>query len=179
MVMLLIKKTTFEAWLRGKHDPQFEALIKECNYRCVLFDNRTKDSGARLDQLRQLIEHVDSIKGIRYTSRIFEIAENKRKEYILKNPLLNSSYQETLSYIELAVNQLTENSHEVRDELKLIEDIVKKTEDLCTVLARNKDKHSIELIRSLAQVREEINQYSKIDKPTQIYLKNLIQSNRC
>lgn len=109
---------------------------------------------------------------IRYTSRIFEIAENKRKEYILKNPLLNSSYQETLSYIELAVNQLTENSHEVRDELKLIEDIVKKTEDLCTVLARNKDKHSIELIRSLAQVREEINQYSKIDKPTQIYLKS-------
>ncbi|XP_059168941.1 uncharacterized protein LOC131950773 [Physella acuta] len=163
---------TFEAWLRGEHDPQFEALIKECNYRCVMFDNRTKDSGTRLDQMRQLIEHVDSIKGVRYTSRIFEIAENKRKEYILKNPLLTSSYHETLNYIELAIDLLTEDSHEIRDELKLIENIIQKTEDLCTVLANNKDKHSVELIRSLAIVREEISQYSRIEKPTKIYLKS-------
>lgn len=48
------EEVTFEGWLRSQTG-EVATLLEECGYRCVLFDNVTKDPNKRLAQVKELM----------------------------------------------------------------------------------------------------------------------------
>ncbi|GFN78261.1 immune-associated nucleotide-binding protein 10 [Plakobranchus ocellatus] len=77
------KGTTFETWCHTRTG-FLKELFLECDYRCVLFNNKTQDPKEKKSQLISLVSKVDKLKsnGKRYTNSLFEFAQTERKRII-------------------------------------------------------------------------------------------------
>lgn len=157
-----MEKTPFSQWLKMKHDSTFEQLIQECNYRCVLFDNKTQDTQKMKLQLIKLISLVDSLNGAVCLNDIFETAESCRLECVHKNPLLSKVYVNTMRTIECSAKFLTQEKDNAKNQqdpllLALYTEIKK--------FSRNVTKKSSEKIKnvlvSLASVKAMIKKYMR------------------
>ncbi|XP_059160659.1 uncharacterized protein LOC131944155 [Physella acuta] len=79
----------------------FKELLKECNYRIVVFSNITTDETVKNKQLNELIKHIDQLgnNDLRYTNEHFLRASKKYKQlagqsdtpFIEKNMLIAQS----------------------------------------------------------------------------------------
>lgn len=78
---------SFEDWVRSQSG-DIRTLMEECDYRCVLFNNKTKDEGKGREQVDNLMAAVEMVKYTSYTARDFENAKGSRQrlKYTKVNP---------------------------------------------------------------------------------------------
>ncbi|KAK0046798.1 AIG protein, partial [Biomphalaria pfeifferi] len=67
---------SFETWCRSQKG-NIQNFLTECNYRCLLFDNKTKDEIDQQKQLKKLLDLTDQTD--RYSLNHFLSAEKERK----------------------------------------------------------------------------------------------------
>ncbi|XP_059162164.1 uncharacterized protein LOC131945163 isoform X2 [Physella acuta] len=82
-------KGSFDDWLK-RQTKYAKQLFEECNYRCVLFDNSTKDEKIKKLQVIKLVSLIDELSkgGERtYDKKIFQEAQEKRMA-IIKNKII-------------------------------------------------------------------------------------------
>ncbi|CAL1542386.1 unnamed protein product [Lymnaea stagnalis] len=75
---------SFETWVEKQENEYFCKLLKECNQRIVLFNNRTNDFEKKRAQIRKLLNIIVEIseQGKLYTNEDFEKVEAKRQELL-------------------------------------------------------------------------------------------------
>ncbi|XP_059159853.1 GTPase IMAP family member 8-like [Physella acuta] len=78
------EKMTFDSWCR-KQGGDLAEVFKECDYGCVLFNNRTKDQDVRNTQVNKLMSLVRP--GKRYSLEEFTNAEAERQSMLLETTL--------------------------------------------------------------------------------------------
>ncbi|KAI8776255.1 AIG protein [Biomphalaria glabrata] len=78
---------SFETWCRSQKG-NIQNFLTECNYRCLLFDNKTKDDLDQQKQLQKLLDLTDQTD--RYSLNQFLSAEKERKslEEEISSPIL-------------------------------------------------------------------------------------------
>ncbi|CAG5122402.1 unnamed protein product [Candidula unifasciata] len=97
---------SFKEWCREQTGP-FGDLMKECKYRCLLFNNSQRDSAGKQNQLKQLVEQVRVFERS-YTHEHFQQYCDLRNEFIikLKLPELKASFQRLIDNLNSDVNEL-------------------------------------------------------------------------
>ncbi|CAL1533423.1 unnamed protein product [Lymnaea stagnalis] len=113
---------TFQTWCESQ-EGVFQELYTECNKRIVLFDNMSKDTKVKTQQMKNLIKAIDSLQvsGKRYTDIHFEEAfENRRM-------LLANAKEPTFNIVEEILNQVAVMSQEFQEILTQGEDIQKES----------------------------------------------------
>ncbi|XP_055874171.1 uncharacterized protein LOC106071107 isoform X2 [Biomphalaria glabrata] len=77
---------TFELWCH-EQTGEMKKVIEECNYRCVLFDNKTFDEAQKKNQRRKLIKVIDEIRcdSEPYTCKLFDLIKQLRQVFIKKH----------------------------------------------------------------------------------------------
>ncbi|GFR65653.1 immune-associated nucleotide-binding protein 5 [Elysia marginata] len=117
--------TTFDQWCRTRSG-FLKDLFEECNFRCVLFNNRAQDQRQRKGQLISLVNKIDQLgaNGKRYTNSLFEFAQAERSR-VLKSEEAPQASEEMMRDIQLVLEYLrgmvdnTEKA-ELKDELSLL-----------------------------------------------------------
>ena len=76
-------KKTFEEWCKSQGG-FLKSVFEECNYRCVLFNNKSRDPKEKKQQIIKLVNKIDSFQtgGTRYTNSIFEFALKERERLV-------------------------------------------------------------------------------------------------
>ncbi|CAL1532896.1 unnamed protein product [Lymnaea stagnalis] len=125
---------TFESWCE-EQTGEFKEILKECNGRIVLFDNRTRDEEQKTSQTQKLMRMVDHLRkhGKRYTDESFENALKTRTLLIVefKEPLIR---EETLAETSLMIQKLEKlQANRLQGSwLKQLEDLLIQAEALYT-----------------------------------------------
>ncbi|CAL1533401.1 unnamed protein product, partial [Lymnaea stagnalis] len=95
-------RQTFEEWCSVQHGV-FPELLKECDNRIVLFDNKTNEDGKKNNQIATLISLIDNLKasGQRYRNTIFDEAYASREKLQIEAniPIINEEYMKEYSLI--------------------------------------------------------------------------------
>ncbi|RUS79251.1 hypothetical protein EGW08_012981 [Elysia chlorotica] len=103
---------TFDQWC-GEQKGVFQELVKECEYRVVLFDNITRDEAKQETQIDDLLRVVDSLQaqGYRYTDEHFELAQAARDKAMVesKKPAIREEIFQETSLILQKLDQIREN----------------------------------------------------------------------
>ncbi|KAK0050021.1 GTPase IMAP family member 7 [Biomphalaria pfeifferi] len=78
--------STFEKWVADQDCGIFRELLKQCDNRIVLFDNRTTDESKKQTQLKKLITMIHTLKkdNCRYADEHFQSAQTAREVILLK-----------------------------------------------------------------------------------------------
>uniref|UniRef100_A0A2C9JS78 AIG1-type G domain-containing protein n=1 Tax=Biomphalaria glabrata TaxID=6526 RepID=A0A2C9JS78_BIOGL len=121
----------------------FKTLVKECNNRVILFDNRTKDLSKQTDQLNRLISMVNSISamGLRYSHEHFKAAQRNRDRLMVESvvPLIK---EESLRETSLIIQQLSRvQLDDPEKQLKTLDDLLKRV-DLLLQNITEQDKNT-------------------------------------
>ncbi|XP_059160719.1 GTPase IMAP family member 7-like [Physella acuta] len=99
----------------------FKELLNECSNRIVVFDNVTKKSDEKNEQVKNLVKMVDCLpsRGTRYTNGLFEKAalERKRMYITSKLPMIQ---KETFEAQSLILDEI-KNSDFERNERKKVD----------------------------------------------------------
>ncbi|KAK6978499.1 GIMAP protein [Biomphalaria glabrata] len=95
---------SFENWCQMQHG-DLEPLLQRCEYRCLLFRNKTRDTGVIRQQIESLIRMTDNLDES-YTQEKFEAARYKHKRLILESKL-----PELLKNYDLQLNELQEKTN--------------------------------------------------------------------
>ncbi|CAL1533415.1 unnamed protein product [Lymnaea stagnalis] len=99
-------KKTFKEWCRDQ-EGVLQDLLRECDYRAMIFDNRTKDEGKKRKQLTELIQMIDNLRsqGHRYTDDHFRRAKNTRDRLVIEAqvPVIR---EETMNEASLILQKL-------------------------------------------------------------------------
>uniref|UniRef100_A0A2C9LLC1 AIG1-type G domain-containing protein n=1 Tax=Biomphalaria glabrata TaxID=6526 RepID=A0A2C9LLC1_BIOGL len=69
----------FEVWSK-KQEGAIQKLFQECNYRCILFDNKSKDKSTTYEQLRKLI--ALTCETLTYTDALYHSSESGRSDLL-------------------------------------------------------------------------------------------------
>ncbi|KAK6961687.1 GIMAP protein [Biomphalaria glabrata] len=82
----LEKGTNFQNWVL-QQTGVFVDLVKECNNRIILFDNKTEDKEEREKQLNDLMRIIDHLvlENCRYSNEQFDLARSARNAIILES----------------------------------------------------------------------------------------------
>ncbi|KAK6961093.1 GIMAP protein [Biomphalaria glabrata] len=137
----------FEDWCREQED-DVKLLFEECNFRCVLFNNKTKDSAVRSAQVNRLLQAVTWDHT--YTIEDFIAASEFKNNYLVEKEL------------PMVVEKANIFLDGKRKEMKNIESLPNK-----------QDQHTL-----LSQIKEGINRYREecIGSTENQTLINLFQS---
>ncbi|XP_055869927.1 uncharacterized protein LOC106050183 isoform X2 [Biomphalaria glabrata] len=78
--------STFQKWVADQNCAIFRELLKQCNNRIVLFDNRTTDESKKQTQLKKLITMIHTLKkdNCRYADEHFQSAQTAREVLLLE-----------------------------------------------------------------------------------------------
>uniref|UniRef100_A0A2C9LNC9 AIG1-type G domain-containing protein n=1 Tax=Biomphalaria glabrata TaxID=6526 RepID=A0A2C9LNC9_BIOGL len=95
---------SFENWFQRQHG-DLELLLQRCEYRCLLFRNKTRDTEVIRQQIESLIRMTDNLDES-YTQEKFEAARYKHKRLILESKL-----PELLQNYDLQLNELKEKAN--------------------------------------------------------------------
>ncbi|KAI8741913.1 AIG protein [Biomphalaria glabrata] len=95
---------SFENWFQRQHG-DLGLLLQRCEYRCLLFRNKTRDLEVRRQQIESLIRMTD-ILDESHTQEKFEAARYKHKRLILESQL-----PELLQNYDLQLNELKEKAN--------------------------------------------------------------------
>ncbi|XP_059159883.1 GTPase IMAP family member 7-like [Physella acuta] len=97
---------SFQDWCKEQQGV-FQDLLRECNNRIVLFNNRVTDEQEKTKQLDDLFQMVDDLKyhGHRYTDKTFKTAAQARERLMIeaKKPMIN---EETMRETSLVIHKL-------------------------------------------------------------------------
>ncbi|RUS73787.1 hypothetical protein EGW08_018446 [Elysia chlorotica] len=117
--------TTFDQWCRTRKG-FLKDLFEECNYRCVLFNNKARDQRQRKGQLISLVNRIDQLgaRGKRYTTSLFDFALEQRTRVLAEEKAPQAS-EEMMRDIQLVLEYLrgmvdNTDKHELREELGML-----------------------------------------------------------
>ncbi|XP_059168940.1 uncharacterized protein LOC131950772 [Physella acuta] len=145
----------FDAYLHQKHDPTFKQLLADCNYRCVLFDNKTEDKLKRKQQLIKLVKLVDSLNAPCLDNETFQRAEETRNQYIANNPLLSQAVSESMKCIETTLSKLSSNKPKETETIN-IKSFLDQIEHINTILSDKQGENVQNLKEGLEEIKNEI-----------------------
>ncbi|KAK6961256.1 GIMAP protein, partial [Biomphalaria glabrata] len=127
-----VLNTSFKDWCQGQSGVFLE-LVKECNNRVLLFDNRNADEEKQVKQLKELIEMVDHLRsqGRRYTDENFKRAAKERERLLLdaKRPMIQEETMSSLSLI-LQKLQIIQCTIEPEKRISHLDELFLKCEDI-------------------------------------------------
>ncbi|CAL1533419.1 unnamed protein product [Lymnaea stagnalis] len=120
----------FKQWC-DEQDGVFQELLRECNNRVILFDNRTQDEAKKAKQISELIQMVDhlSSSGHRYNDDNFEKAKAVRDKLIIeaKKPMIKEDTMQETSLI-LYQLQVVQNTIEPEDRIVSLDELFIRAE---------------------------------------------------
>ncbi|CAL1546295.1 unnamed protein product [Lymnaea stagnalis] len=137
---------SFDSWCK-QQSGDFKDLLIECNFRCVLFNNRSKDRTVQEEQRRHLLPCIGQLR-TPYTLEDYQKASVRREEIDAKlkafkqrsrqidDNLTNRSYTSEREYIG-ALNDLRAHLHylEVLDNYTgLMQDSIDSVKNLIAIL---------------------------------------------
>ncbi|KAH9513450.1 Immune-associated nucleotide-binding protein 9 [Bulinus truncatus] len=97
----------FQTWCQQQHGP-FGELLKECNYRAVIFNNKTKDQTTLQNQRNTLFTIVDDqLQESRYDHQICQLAQ-KIQENISRDTEIPLVTEELLNNCSLMLQDFKE-----------------------------------------------------------------------
>ncbi|XP_059152014.1 uncharacterized protein LOC131938129 [Physella acuta] len=76
---------SFDVWIRNQSG-NFRTLLEECEFRCVMFNNKTRDEDKVREQVDKLMSAVAQVKYTPYTSRDFDNAKRIRQRLKYSKP---------------------------------------------------------------------------------------------
>ncbi|GFN79569.1 immune-associated nucleotide-binding protein 9 [Plakobranchus ocellatus] len=157
---------TFEQWCR-EEGGVFQELLKECDYRVVLFDNYTKDEVKRNAQIDQLLCMVSNLqaRGHRYTDKNFELARAARHRAIVesKKPEISEKIFQETSLILQRLDGVKQNIHDQR-EVPMLQHLLARCDSLIAGL-RLEDGGTgalLELDKQVSVVRRSVEEVIQI-----------------
>ncbi|KAH9524082.1 hypothetical protein Btru_048078 [Bulinus truncatus] len=138
------EKTSFQTWISEQKSGGFVELVKECDNRIVLFDNKTTEKAIRDKQVQDLFRVVENLKfeNCRYSDEHFMSAQFDReilsveceKEFISENTMIEA-------------NMIMVNFHDIisnsgpGENVFLLEELAKAADKLLTEI-KEKDKET-------------------------------------
>ncbi|KAH9524399.1 hypothetical protein Btru_054430 [Bulinus truncatus] len=126
----IFEHKNFIDWCRAQKG-FLKNLFEECNYRCVLFDNKTTDPKKKKLQLINLITMIDRLQngGQRYTNELFQLAQSERNK-LIEEEKLPEVKEEIVRAIQTVYSKLQEiNNKETVDQNESELNILKKSVD--------------------------------------------------
>ncbi|XP_059168424.1 uncharacterized protein LOC131950339 [Physella acuta] len=97
---------SFSDWLSGDQNKCFKKVLKACDNRCVLFDNKTEDEKCMKEQLVILVNYIDSLGRVPYTNQMFKDAERMRAELFSDSILLDNIFTSSCKSLYEDLKQL-------------------------------------------------------------------------
>ena len=158
------KGKTFEEWCRTRSG-FLKDLFEECNYRCVLFNNKAIEQRQRKGQLISLVNKIDDLgaHGKRYTNSLFEFAQSERTRVLMEEKAPQAS-EEMMRDIQLVLEYLrgmVDNTDrmELKEELSLLKG---KVDSLSGHMAEEDGPHMGALVDTVFSLAETI--HAKMDE---------------
>lgn len=166
--------TTFQQWCRTRSG-FLKDLFEECNYRCVLFNNRAQEQRQRKRQLISLVNKIDQLgaNGKRYTNSLFEFAQTERSR-VLQTEQAPQASEEMMRDIQLVLENLkamvdNTDKMELKDELSMLKGKVDSLSNRMADVEGGQMGILVDTVFSLAQTihakMEEIADRPAPDKP--------------
>lgn len=161
-------KKTFEEWCKDQKGFLSEIFI-ECDYRCVLFDNKNEDDLFQKQQLIDLIRKVDSLQshGTRYTNSLFELAQNEKKMIIEEenSPELNENVARDIELVIDHLDKMVENPDETNTFGAEFENLRKTVDKLKNEVSEMKGKEVEKLVNTVFLLAEAVHaKKDEVDK---------------
>ncbi|KAK0046061.1 GTPase IMAP family member 7-like isoform X2 [Biomphalaria pfeifferi] len=99
------RNISFEDWCRSQ-EKGLKLLLQRCEYRCLLFRNKTKDSEVSRKQVESLIQMTDKLDES-YTQEKFDEARKKHKRLTLESklPALLKDYDTKMNELQEKANR--------------------------------------------------------------------------
>uniref|UniRef100_A0A0B7BAD1 AIG1-type G domain-containing protein n=1 Tax=Arion vulgaris TaxID=1028688 RepID=A0A0B7BAD1_9EUPU len=168
-------KLPFEKWCRDQSG-FLKDLFVECNYRCVLFNNKSGDPKAKKTQLIKLVSKVDSLKdsGTRYTNHLFEFAQKERQRIISEEnvPQVSEEMMRDIHLILVNLNSMVNNTNaaaQYKEELSKLKEKVDNLSNKVTEVDNGQLSSLVETLFALAATihskMDEIADRSEPDSP--------------
>ncbi|KAH9524075.1 Immune-associated nucleotide-binding protein 8 [Bulinus truncatus] len=137
-----VQDATFDEWLDGEQGVLAE-LIKECDHRVLLFDNKSKDDENSIKQIHELTQMVDLLthENSRYTNEQFEMARSEMNSFILnsKKPIITEETMDEANIILQNFKRLQENIQNDID-TTLLEELLDRANTLYDSLIQRDEK---------------------------------------
>ncbi|KAK3790237.1 hypothetical protein RRG08_034801 [Elysia crispata] len=157
---------TFDQWCR-KQEGVFQELLKECDYRVVLFDNITRDKDKQERQVEDLLRVVQSLQahGHRYTDKNFELAQAARDRAMVesKKPAIREEIFQETSLILQKLDQIRENFQH-KEQIPFLEQLSIRCDELIKGV-RDQDEETgalHDLEESISSVRKSVKEVIRI-----------------
>ena len=155
---------TFRKWCRTESG-FLKELFEECNYRCVLFDNKTRDQKQRKGQLISLVNKIDHLgaHGKRYTNSLFEFAQIQRS-LVLEREKAPLASEEMVRDMQLLLQHLggvvdATGEPELENDLSLLQS---KVDSFNNYLAEADTRYMATLVDTVCLLAQTI--HAKIDE---------------
>ncbi|CAL1546302.1 unnamed protein product [Lymnaea stagnalis] len=118
---------TFDDWCR-EQTGDIKTLFESCNYRCVLFNNKTSDADKKQKQLNILLDKVIPLKNSPYTVRNYQDASVNREKLRLRDKV-PAIERKTKSFVDEVRNELDSARGSLDEKIRYFEQLVAKVED--------------------------------------------------
>ncbi|XP_059152019.1 uncharacterized protein LOC131938133 [Physella acuta] len=82
------ENVSFDVWIHNQSG-DIKTLMEECDYRCVLFNNKTRNNSKVRKQVDKLMSAVAQVKYTPYTARDFDNAKRGRQRLKYSKPTQN------------------------------------------------------------------------------------------
>nr|KAI8745180.1 AIG Resistant factor [Biomphalaria glabrata] len=132
----------FGKWVSAQTCAKFQALLKDCNSRIILFDNKTKDDAIKQDQLNQLLQIIYKLQkdNCRYSDEHFQSAQTARDFLLLESEkeIISEDIMTEANLIFLKFQEII-NSIEPSLCNHYLNELYERTNDLLTKI-KDKDK---------------------------------------
>lgn len=119
---------TFDMWLARQKQPHLQALLEECGFRSILFNNRCSNEQAKQRQIHRLIQMIDDLtKGDkRYTEETFKSSQKDRDKLLdrLNAPSLKDDFIKKLNTVFESFEQ-AESANQIKESLEMLQHLQK------------------------------------------------------
>lgn len=159
---------TFDQWC-SEQKGVFQELLKECEYRVVLFDNITKDKEKQEAQIHDLLRVVQGLQsqGHRYTDENFELAQAARDRAMVESrkPAIREEIFQETSLILQKLDEVRENFQ--RDEqIPSLKQLLSRADELIkSVQDQDKGTGALkDLEESISSVRKSVEEAIRVQR---------------
>ncbi|KAH9524091.1 Immune-associated nucleotide-binding protein 8 [Bulinus truncatus] len=172
-----VQDATFDEWLDGEQGVLAE-LIKECDHRVLLFDNKTKDEENSIKQINELTQTVDLLthENSRYTNEQFELARSEMNSFILnsKKPIIT---EETMAEANIILQNFKRLQENIQNDIDttLLEELLERANTLYDSLIQRDDKSGAlkDLIDHVHSIKNSISDEIKVCHRISKYMESM------
>lgn len=165
------QEASLQEWL-SKQKGRLADLLKECNNRVVLFDNKTTDELKQERQLKQLFSFVEDLvlENCRYTNNLFDMAKSTRNKILMGSNI--STYEQRYNAILLNLKAIQKE-----EKLNCDTTLLKSMLQTCQEALQNLNEDN----REYGCLQEIINQFKYLEEAVnaEIDIRNRLSAYKC